>query len=128
MQTLFISVNFGENAWIIKRISAFKLTVNCIFVSYDELILYIPNTFTPGTQNRYNNYFRASTIGIEALSINIFNRWGELLYSSNDVDFSWDGTYRNEIVRDGTYIWTIEYVDVHDIEVKQITGHINVIK
>jgi gliding motility-associated-like protein len=99
-----------------------------IITILEEVYLYIPNTFTPGTQNRYNNYFRASTIGIEALSINIFNRWGELLYSSNDVDFSWDGTYRNEIVRDGTYIWTIEYVDVHDIEVKQMTGHINVIK
>ena len=97
-------------------------------VILEEVYLYIPNSFTPGTQNRYNNYFRASTIGIDQLSIEIFNRWGELVFSSDDVNFRWDGTYLNEYVRDGTYIWSIEYVDAHDIEVKRINGHINVFK
>ncbi|PWH86514.1 choice-of-anchor L domain-containing protein [Brumimicrobium oceani] len=97
-------------------------------VILEEVYLYIPNTFTPGTQNRYNNYFRASSVGIVEMRIEIFNRWGELMFSSDEVDFRWDGTYNNKLVRDGTYIWKIEYVDAHDIEVKKINGYINVIK
>ncbi len=94
----------------------------------DEVYLYIPNSFTPGGDNRYNNYFRVSAIGIVELNIQIYNRWGELLYTADDVNFSWDGRYGNDYVRDGSYIWIIEYKSVHDNEVVKINGHINVIK
>jgi gliding motility-associated-like protein len=94
----------------------------------EEVYLYIPNTFTPGGNNRYNNYFQASTIGIVELKIEIYNRWGELLFIANDVNFSWDGTYGNGYIQDGTYIWVIEYRTVHDIETKTKTGHINVLR
>lgn len=96
-----------------------------IFIE-EEHYIYVPNTFTPDG-NRYNTYFYASTIGITDLSINIFNKWGELVYNSDDVNFRWDGTYENTVVQDGTYIYKIQYTaksGYNDL----IIGHVNVIQ
>lgn len=94
----------------------------------DEVYLYIPNTFTPGGDGRYNNKFEISAIGIKSIDIKIFNRWGELIFRAYDVDFKWDGTYGNNYVKDGTYIWKIDYITVNDESTQTKTGHINVIR
>lgn len=94
----------------------------------DEVYIYIPNTFTPGSGGRYNNKFEISTIGVTEITIRIFNRWGEILYMAQDVNFAWDGTYGNEYVKDGSYVWKMEYKTVNDDELQTITGHINVLR
>ncbi|WP_165779276.1 choice-of-anchor L domain-containing protein [Brumimicrobium salinarum] len=104
-----------------------KDTITKPIVILDEVYLYIPNTFTPDG-NRANNVFTVEAIGIVELHIKIFNRWGEKIYESHDVDFEWDGRYRNKVVRDGTYVWKIEYRTIHDEATRLKTGHINVLR
>ena len=41
----------------------------------------------------------------------IYNRWGELVYYSNDAYGEWDGTYKDQPAPDGVYIWKIKYND-----------------
>jgi gliding motility-associated-like protein len=53
--------------------------------------LYFPNVFTPNVDNK-NDYFRPYGEGFTDFRIQIFNRWGELLYTSFDIDNGWDGT------------------------------------
>jgi len=91
----------------------------------EEFYLYVPNTFTPDG-NRFNNTFKVSAIGVVDFDIKIFNRWGELLYSSNDVNFEWDGMYKGSLVTNGTYVWKIYYRSINDDE-DMINGHINVL-
>jgi gliding motility-associated-like protein len=88
--------------------------------------VYVPNTFTPDGL-RYNNVFSVSTVGIERLSIRIFNRWGEEVYQSEDQYFEWDGTYENVPIQDGTYSWKINFLTRSGKE-RTITGHVNVIR
>ena len=88
--------------------------------------VYVPNTFTPDGF-RLNNVFEASTVGIQTLNVQIFNRWGELLFESEDPNFQWDGSYNGRLVEDGTYIWKIRYLTNSGREFF-ITGHINCIK
>jgi len=92
----------------------------------EEHFIYVPNAFTPDG-DRFNNFFEASTVNIRALSVIVFNRWGEVVYSSNDVNFKWDGTYNNQLVRDGTYVWKMEY-ETNDGEQFEITGHVTVLR
>lgn len=92
----------------------------------EEWYVYIPNSFTPG-EGRINQTFRASTIGINTLEINIFNRWGEIVYSSNDKLFSWDATYKGAIVPDGTYTYSINF-ETNSGRQRDIVGHVNVLK
>jgi len=89
--------------------------------------LYVPNTFTPNDGNRYNNYFSASVVGIASLNVQIYNRWGELVFQSDDKNFKWFGDYKNQPCQDGTYSYLITYKTRSGFE-DRITGHVNIVK
>jgi gliding motility-associated-like protein len=92
----------------------------------EEYWVYVPNTFTPD-DNRFNNTFSISTINIKWIDLKIYNRWGELLYQTNDVDFEWDGSYKGIDVMDGIYVWKLSYTTTSGIEDK-LVGHIGIIR
>lgn len=102
-------------------------TITKLITILDEFYLYIPNAFTPDG-NRFNNTFSISAIGVTDFNIKIFNRWGEFLYESNDVNFEWDGYYNGKLVRDGTYVWKIFYRTVNSDEEVGITGHVTILE
>ena len=52
--------------------------------------LYVPNTFTPNDDGR-NDDFEPKGVGIKEFEIYIFNRWGEEVFHSIDIDVCWDG-------------------------------------
>ena len=91
-----------------------------------EYYLYVPNAFTPDG-NQHNNVFYASTVNIRELNVKIFNRWGEILYESNELRFIWDGTYDGVIVKDDIYVYTIKYVTNDGIE-DTVVGHVVLLK
>lgn len=91
-----------------------------------EYYIYVPNAFTPDN-NRVNNYFSASTVNIAKLNVVIFNRWGEKVFESDDVDFAWDGTFKGEAVQDNVYVYKIKYVTTSRIE-DTLIGHVVLIK
>jgi gliding motility-associated-like protein len=88
--------------------------------------VYIPNTFTPDGF-RFNDVFKASTVGIADLKVRIFDRWGRLIFEADDRNFQWDGTYEGAPVQDGTYVWRIDYKTNSGRDLI-ITGHINCIR
>jgi gliding motility-associated-like protein len=104
----------------------------CLDVSVIEsLIYYIPNAFTPDG-NEFNQTFQPIfTTGFDPYNFNltIYNRWGEVVFESNDPTIGWDGTSKNgAYVQSGTYTWRIKFklrnVDEHIIE----TGHVNMFR
>jgi gliding motility-associated-like protein len=96
-----------------------------VFINFDG-ILYIPNTFTPdGSQ--FNEVFKAKGGNIVSFKLQIYNRWGELIYTINDLNESWDGTYGGVVCQDGTYTWKVEYTDINANEVRLI-GHVNLLR
>ncbi len=92
----------------------------------EEWWIYVPNTFTPDG-DRSNNDFRVSTIGIDQLDIQIYNRWGQMIFEAHDPNFIWDGTYGGAYVNDGTYTYKIQFHTNSGRE-KDIVGHVNVLK
>ena len=92
----------------------------------DEFYIYIPNTFIPD-ENRINDVFSGSFIGVEWIKIEVFNRWGERLFYSEDLNFKWDGTYNGLPVSDGVYSWKLIYRRNGSQE-QQLTGHVTLIK
>lgn len=96
-----------------------------IFIE-EAYYIYVPNTFTPDGL-RYNETFHVSAIGIRSLEVMVFNRWGEIAFTSNEIDFEWDGTFNGQFVQDGTYVWKIKYFTNSGRE-ETIVGHINLIR
>jgi gliding motility-associated-like protein len=70
--------------------------------------LYIPSAFTPNHDGT-NDYFKVKSFGIGRFRMSIYNRWGELIYSSNNTENGWDGSFKNVLQSSGTYVYMIEY-------------------
>ena len=110
-------------------------TVRSIVNVAEELIFYLPNTFTPDG-NDFNETFQPLfTSGYDPFDFHLmlFNRWGELIFESYDASIGWDGTYGGaanggELVKDGTYVWKIEVKTKLNDERKMFVGHVNVLK
>ncbi|MBW7866919.1 MAG: gliding motility-associated C-terminal domain-containing protein [Brumimicrobium sp.] len=107
-------------------------TIRKLITIKDELILYIPNTFTPDG-NVYNEVFHPIfTSGFEASDYNllIFNRWGELVFETNDVHEGWDGRIRGlgKEAPEGTYVWKVEFMETMSDKRNIFTGHVNLIR
>lgn len=76
-----------------------------------------PNVFTPnpngGNGGAYdptalnNDIFYPFTDYVEEYQLLIFNRWGELIFESNDLAIGWDGYYRSEMCQQDTYVWKV---------------------
>lgn len=98
---------------------------NILFIKSVEFFpssIDFPNVFTPNNDG-INDVFRPTMIeGISKLSLSIYNRWGQVIFETSDVEFSWDG----DGYPDGVYYYFSEYVDINgNAETK--TGYITLI-
>ncbi len=81
-----------------------------------QLKMYVPNIFSPNG-DQVNDYFKLSiggNLNIQNFSASIFDRWGNLVFYSKDIDFNWDGTYRNTPVQSGVYVYVINIEHHHE--------------
>ncbi|TNF47174.1 MAG: gliding motility-associated C-terminal domain-containing protein, partial [Bacteroidetes bacterium] len=94
-----------------------------------EIILYVPNTFTPD-DDEYNQTWGIFVEGIDIYNFEllIFNRWGEIIWESHDPAEKWDGTFQGNYVQQGIYTWRIESKDILTDEKFERTGFVNVIR
>jgi gliding motility-associated-like protein len=88
--------------------------------------LYIPNAFTPNGDGR-NTYFSVKGRNVVDLTVRIYNRWGQLLYTSNNIDFQWDGTFHGKQVQEDVYVYKISATGYHGKSFEK-TGTVTVIK
>jgi len=82
-----------------------------IHIINDELLIYIPNAFTPDG-NGINDIFNISGVGIASYRYSIYNRWGEELFNSTATNHLWDGTFKNVPVMEGVYIYQLDVTDI----------------
>lgn len=81
--------------------------------------IYIPNAFTPNGDGQ-NDFFRFIPVGMQEYHFfRIFNRWGEVMYSSLDFRRGWDGYYQGRPASIDTYLWILEGVDLHGQKVSK---------
>lgn len=88
--------------------------------------LYVPNVFTPDGDG-VNDVFQPKGYGITSYRLQIFNRWGELIFESNDFATGWDGTVKGKVIKDESYVWKITAGDVKGRN-KEYTGHVSILK
>ena len=107
---------------------------NCIdtltkIVLVNDYNLYIPNAFTPfSTDDNLNDIFKAYGTGITEFKMDIFSRWGEIIFTSNSLDIGWDGTSKNDNqVPVGIYIYLIEAENIYG-ETFKYNGQVKLIR
>lgn len=90
----------------------------------------LPNAFAP---DGLNNKFKVlgNTSSIASFSLKIFNRWGEIVFSTQNPEEYWDGTYKGVKSPMGTYVWVVEgrYQDGRRIEFNhKVSGNLTLIR
>lgn len=74
----------------------------------DSVYIVIPTAFSPGVDG-INDAYHIATAGVTAFEIEIFNRWGERMYYSEDKNFAWDGKYLGKFLENGVYSYKVIY-------------------
>ena len=89
-------------------------TAHITVESCDGNQLLLPNAITPSNHDGLNDYFsipERNLLYINLFEIWIYNRWGELVYYSNDKNFHWNGEYRDKIQYGTVYNYIIRYTN-----------------
>lgn len=72
--------------------------------------IFVPNAFTPGGEN--NSLFRPVCFGIASLAyFRVYNRWGQLLFSTAEMGQGWDGRVQGKLQDSNTYLWITRGTD-----------------
>lgn len=71
--------------------------------------LYVPNSFTPDDDGVNDEFLIGYDCQLTSFNIRIFNRWGEVIYESNDSHLKWDGVMNGKSLPLGAYNYIIDY-------------------
>jgi gliding motility-associated-like protein len=94
-----------------------------------EFTFYIPNAFTPANNDGINDVFTGKGIGIEHYEMWIFDRWGAMIFYTDDITKGWNGKVqgKSQEVQQDVYIWKVKVKDVlgkkHDY-----VGHVTLLR
>ncbi len=91
--------------------------------------IFIPNAFSPNGDGN-NDAFQifGDLNALSYLDIKVFNRWGEKVFESNDHNFMWDGTYKGEVVPQGSYVYVMKAVFVNGYSRNDFKGSLAIIR
>ncbi|HLT80034.1 MAG TPA: gliding motility-associated C-terminal domain-containing protein [Cyclobacteriaceae bacterium] len=82
---------------------------NVVVITRDPSITY-PTAFTPNADG-LNDRFIVHARFVNGFQLSIFNRWGELIYITNDITQGWDGTADGKVMPEGTYTFRADLID-----------------
>lgn len=95
---------------------------------FGKNVLLIPSGFTPNADGVNDGFGIMKHLNIRTLSrFEVFNRWGEIVYSTNSLEGRWDGTYKNKIAPAGVYVWQVEAVNFDNEKIRQ-SGNVTLIR
>ncbi len=86
---------------------------------------YASNTFTPN-KDGVNDTFKPIIVGGDPsfYEFFVYNRWGNLIFYTQNYEEEWDGKYKGEIVKDDVYVWEVKTRELSSGEYRNYFGHI----
>ena len=95
-----VTLTNGKNCSITDHVKIKELCITKVFV---------PNAFTPFNEDDNNDIFLAKGTNVSDFHMMIFNRWGELMFESFDINHGWDATYKGHEVQIDVYVWKLDW-------------------
>lgn len=108
--------------YIVKTTTGSCHRTDTVLVSSCKPTLYAPNSFTPNNDN-LNDVFLPVGVQVFNYQLQIYNRWGKLVFESNDINLGWDGIGYNSDV----YFYNITYTDKENINSYKLSGNISLL-
>jgi gliding motility-associated-like protein len=92
-----------------------------------ENLVYLPNAFSPNFDG-INDYLEPQGIDFEPIRLQVFDRWGGLLFQTSQAPFRWDGQRGNQAVNPGVYVVRLEYRNLRTGGVEEVVGDVVVVR
>lgn len=101
-------------------------TVYQVLTVYPDFYFYFPNAFSPNGNGR-NDVFKGYGVGIKKYSMRIYDRWGEQLFETTDINVGWDGTFKGGKCPSAVYAVIFD-VEGYHYEIKRYLGSVTIVK
>jgi gliding motility-associated-like protein len=90
--------------------------------------IYLPNAFSPNGDN-INDIFLLTfnCEQVDYYNLQIFDRWGNLIFESNNKDKGWNGKYKEQNMNPGVYPYVVQY-ELHGGERKVMAGDVTLVR
>jgi gliding motility-associated-like protein len=98
-----------------------------ITITHCEGKVYVPNAFSPNGDS-VNDLFRPFGQDVVFKNMKIFDRWGGILYNSDQPDPGWDGTRKGKPAIEGVYVYLLEYEDLLTGQTELISGDVLLVR
>jgi gliding motility-associated-like protein len=105
--TLVDSTSYNVTLLVANQFGCTDTIEHTVYIT-PNISIYIPNTFTPNSDN-HNNRFTAYGENIIQFNMRIYNRWGQQIFQTSDMSEGWDGSYLGAQVESGQYVYEIDY-------------------
>jgi gliding motility-associated-like protein len=120
----------GEGKYCVKMIARTESGCEddheiCIEIEPDFFV-FVPNTFSPNG-DLLNDEFVVKGSGIEELSLEIYNRWGDKITSINEPGVGWNGMYSGRNAEQGTYVYLLKVKSASGKKA-EYTGQVNLVR
>jgi len=89
-----------------------KASINITVRGCENCRLYIPSAFTPngdGLNDVFKTTPQCKYIGLRSFDLRIYNRWGQLVFRTHDINQGWNGMYKNQEAEPGVYVYEVNY-------------------
>jgi gliding motility-associated-like protein len=103
-----------------------SVTIWVLDVICDEPYIYVPNAFTPNNDGQNDVLYVKSNVAYE-VDFSIYDRWGEKVFETNNLDNGWNGTYRGQKADPGVYVYHL-VITCYNREIFRKKGNITLIR
>ncbi len=79
-----------------------------VVVNACEEAVFVPNAFSPNGDGK-NEVFRVRNITLKSMELVVYNRWGQEMYKSNDINSGWDGSYDGKKLAPDVFAWHLRF-------------------
>ena len=119
---------YPVDLWVCNDLGCWDSVTHTITIG-SEFYFYVPSAFTPNPEDDVNSFFKVYGTNISAVDfeMNIFNRWGELIYTLKNPDEVWLGNHHDNtgyFVPDGAYNWQLRLRDKYSLQRYEAAGHV----
>lgn len=98
-------------------------TISQVVKILPEYRFWVPNAFTPD-ESTLNDVFLPIVIGAEEYIFEIYDRWGEKIFKTNDTKKGWNGTFKGQPCKQDIYVWRITFLNVVSQKDEVHYGHV----
>lgn len=104
-----------------------------LIIVQPALTYYVPNSFTPGNNDILNQTFKpviSTNFEMEGFFFAIYDRWGQIVFSTQDQNVGWDGKIRNSplLAEGGVFVWKLQFTNKSTKDYVSAMGHVTLLR